>query len=173
VFPPDCSDATSASTWLRTHWWPNASSIAAWPFAVLPVLDLINQLSAPCLRSRDRFCHVGDLQHRLVRAFAPAFAVAAEPLRLRPRPAAIRQAESRGMPLAYADVLDEAEDLGVPGHGGSDVGHDEYWGHSRVRCRAVREHPIRVVRERDALSVAIADPARRKGVRLASERRTG
>lgn len=100
---------------------------------------------------------------------APAFAVPAEPLRLRARAAAIRQAESRAMPLAYADVLDEAEDLGVPGHGGSDVGHDEYWGHSRVRCRAVREHPIRVERERDALSVAIADPARRKGALLAAK----
>lgn len=93
------------------------------------------------------FLDVGDLEHHLVRAFALR--------RSSSRPnlwdhqlgrGRVRQAQLRAVPVADADVFDEAEDSGVPRHGRSDVGHGQNGSHSRVRRRPVCKHPIRLDR---------------------------
>ena len=61
------------------------------------------------------------------------------------------------MTVANADMFDEAEDLGVPRHGQADIGHGQDRGHSGVRRRPVREHQVRLGRERDPR--AIVKPA--------------
>ena len=104
------------------------------PLAVLPVVGRIDQEGLPCNSPLDHHRQVFHLEHDLVRA---------SPLRRPPsRPnlchhhfgrRADRQAHLRAMPLADADMLDEAEDLGVPRHSQTDVGHDEDGRHSRVR----------------------------------------
>jgi hypothetical protein len=52
------------------------------------------------------------------------------------------------MTVADADMFDETEDLGVPRHGQADIGHGQDGGHSGVRRRPVREHQVRLDRER-------------------------
>ena len=56
------------------------------------------------------------------------------------------------MTVADADMFDEAEDLGVPRHGHADIGHGQDGGHSGVRRRPVREHQVRLDRERDPMA---------------------
>ena len=51
------------------------------------------------------------------------------------------------MPFADADVFDESEDLGIPGHRRPDVGHGQNGRHARVRRRPVGEHPARLDRQ--------------------------
>jgi hypothetical protein len=120
------------------------------PLAVLPVVRWIDHRGAASLGRFDNGTSVGDLEHQLMRAVLPGNTATRSHLgddELGGRSS--RKPELGAMAVPDPHVLDETEDLAVPGDRGAHVGDDEHRGDPGMRCGTVRQHPITLERRVD------------------------
>lgn len=113
---------------------PERISDGCLTFAVLEVMERVDQFGPARDRALEHRRNVDDLEHHLMRSYwlwCPSSGSDLGHHQFGRRP--VGEAELRAVALADADVLDESEDVRVPRHGLPHVGHGQYGRYARVR----------------------------------------